>query len=455
MDEILNSNNAKVMKALLVLGPGSRADHISLVAKVSEPTAYRSLEHLIEGGVVGRTQGASYLLKEESDFVKSFSEAWDNERKALLSKETRREAIDITEQVRNKLRDRLVSVVLFGSSAAGLRGEKSDIDVLVVTSEKGRVGGLVESYLASVTVVTAEEFKAMWYEGSDLARSSASRGILLHDARGFMYRYRISPRVPITDAALVKAGKDLKERLGMFYEYVVIKDWQMALAFKNMIGGLIGRIALMGLDVFPRSRPEIPGQLERTGFSRLGEMVEEIYRFQEGDIEEGIDELGSSLEKANEYLFMLERDYSLFNALKTILWGDVKKASSGLSLALEAAGLTVTRGGRSDLFIEYEGNTAQVEVKTSKQRINKLFLKRVMQKGATVVYGPYREIPPDERSYKVPDEVARGARERGIKLVPSREVFSVLCDTAAKRRGPQDVMSVLVAGVDGAGAGLL
>jgi len=443
MDEILNSNNAKVMKALLVLGPGSRADHMSLVAKVSEPTVYRSLERLIEGGAAERGEGGGYSLREGSDFVRSFSEAWDNERKALLSKEIRREAADITEQVRDKLGDHLVSVVLFGSSVAGLRGKKSDIDVLVVTSEKGRVGGLVESYLASVTVVTAEEFKAMWYEGSDLARSSASRGILLYDARGFMYRYRISPRVPITDAALVKAGKDLKERLGMFYEYVVIKDWQMALAFKNMIGGLIGRIALMGLDVFPRSRPEIPGQLERTGFSRLGEMVEEIYRFQEGDIEEGIDELGSSLEKANEYLFMLESNYNLLNALKNILWGDIKKASSGLSLALEAAGVEVLQGDRADLLVKYGGETILVEVKTSKRRINKLFLNRVTQNKATVIYSPYREIPPDERSYKVPDGVVRKAEEMGTKLVPAREVFSVLCDNVAKRRGAQDVMRLL------------
>ena len=50
------------MKALLVLGPGSRADHISLVAEVSEPTVYRSLERLIEGGAVERSQRAGYSL---------------------------------------------------------------------------------------------------------------------------------------------------------------------------------------------------------------------------------------------------------------------------------------------------------------------------------------------------------------------------------------------------------
>ena len=56
-------------------------------------------------------------------------------------------AVEFTEIVRNKLKDRLKKIILFGSHARGDFTEGSDFDVLIVVDERGK--GIQEVVLDS------------------------------------------------------------------------------------------------------------------------------------------------------------------------------------------------------------------------------------------------------------------------------------------------------------------
>jgi len=80
------------------------------------------------------------------------------------------------------------------------------------------------------------------------------------------------------------------------------------------------------------------------------------------------------------------------------------------------------------------GKSLTIEVKSLKTGLDKknvgIYLLNRAGKGENfcLVYNPYRDIPADERVFSVNPEVARRAKEKGIRLIPSNVFFSKACD---------------------------
>jgi len=450
MPEILTSRNIRTMKTMLELGAGSRVDHIALRSGLSLQTVYRSLETLIGSGVASK-RGTTYSLHGDENFVEEFAHLVDSEKILLLDKGVSREALRFRDRAIDTMGKSLTSLVLFGSMARGRAKPESDADIMLIHSGRStRAYDIASPWeKASLTIISEEEFREKWFEGNDLVRSAASWGISLHDPRGFLYEYRVSTRVPITEKSIVMAGKSLENAWEQFLENARKGNWTAAAAYKNSVASITGRMILMELGVFPRTRWEVPEQLDRLNLS-IGKELRAIGGLSNEDIARDFERTTGHLEDIVGYHKALVSGGRTIASLRAIFWGTGVEAQRGVSASLRAAGfeceeeVAIDDGTHIDIVVAVEGERIPLEVKTTTKPADEKLLMRTTLENVTLVYNPYREIPPDDRSYEIKGKgVEEEAARRGLKLVPSVRLFGDICEVLTGREGKPTVLETL------------
>ncbi|MFH1151046.1 MAG: nucleotidyltransferase domain-containing protein [Actinomycetota bacterium] len=435
-----------MLKAILAVGPGkATAEYISLLSGKSLTSIYRSLEQLAGLGVVQK-RGSTYAVAPTNPFVEAFAALADSEKIIYLDGEAYLEVMDANRALEEHLGEGGYSLVVFGSASRGTRTPLSDIDMLLVTPSVLEEAVPVSSpYLtASMTTMTETDFEAAWTRGDDLVRSAVSWGIIITDPRGMVYRYRSSvPRVEVTEESLLAARTQISALWEKYYRAGEAGSWNAADICRVRLATAIGRAFLLEMKVFPKTRPEIPGQLERVGFTFAEELEslqapekessESIYRASE----RGLDALGS-------YYNELVQDRSKLGQLLTLLGGsrkEVERAFCALSAGLDA-GLCCEAQDTDDLVL---GNGLRIEFRSTTKGIdNRTFMNRVSGDDLLVVYLPYRRYPPDERSYVVRPEVRSEAARRKIRLLPASRLFGALSDVIARKKGAEGELARLL-----------
>lgn len=436
--QAINTLNSDVLKAILAVGPGkATAEYISLISGKGVTSVYRSLELMAGLGAVQKS-GSTYSVTPTNPFVKAFVPLADSEKLIAFDREAYLEVMDANQALKEHLGEGGYSLVVFGSASRGTRTALSDIDILLITPSALEEAVPIRSpYLtASMTTMTEADFEMAWTRGDDLVRSACSWGIIINDPKSMLYRYRTAvPRVEVTEESLLAARRQISVLWDKFYRAGEAMNWNDADACRVKLATAIGRAFLLEAKVFPKTRPEIPDQVERVGFTFARELeslqapVERSSKSRYQASESELDTLGS-------YYNELVQDRSKLGQLLTLLWGsqkDIEKAFCALSVGLEAR-FRCEVSARRDLVL---GNGLRVEFKSTTKGIDRAFMNRVRGDNLLVVYLPYRRYPPDERSYHVRTESQREAAARNITLLPASRLFGVLCDVTAKKKGAE------------------
>lgn len=434
----INTLNSDVLKAILAVGPGkATSEYISLISGRGVASVYRSLHVLTELGVVQKS-GSTYSVSSTSPFVQAFVPLADSEKLIALDSEAYLEVMDANRALEEQLGEGGYSLVVFGSASRGMRTPLSDIDMLLVTHSALEEAVPIRSpYLtASLTTMTEADFDMAWTRGDDLVRSAVSLGIIISDPGGMLYRYRTAvSRVEVTEESLLAARRHISVLWEKFYQAGEDVNWNDADDCRVRLATAIGRAFLLEAKVFPKTRPEIPDQVERVGYTFAKEL-ESLQAPARISSKSSYQASERELDTLSSYYNELVHDRSKLGQLLTLLWGgrnDIEKAFCALSSGLEAGPRCEYRA-RHDLVL---GNGLRIEFRSTTKGIDRSFISRVEGDNLLLVYLPYRRYPPDERSYHVRPEVQSEAAARNIRLLPASRLFGVLCDVIAKKKGAE------------------
>jgi len=440
MSELINNQNTKVLKALLELGPGkATAEYLALVCVMGVASVYRSLEELIERNILHKT-GTTYSLNSTNPFVQKFSELLDAEKMMNLDPRAYQEVVEVANEMRNHFRENDYSLAVFGSSTRGTATMDSDVDLLLVVERELGEAFPIESthMLSQLTVMTRAQFADAWKKSNEVARSSVSWGILLHDPWRMFYDYRTTmPKTPVTTEALMSARKDIERMLERFRECRELKNWELGQSLGARTATAIGRALLMETSVTPRTGPEIPRQLQRTGYS-IWQDVQRLASPRNAG-KKAYDETSDSVERLYAYLWNLTSERTLFSDLLSIIWGQQNEAMNNLCAIFKELGAKCSGCQGADCrLVNKNGKEVTLEYKSTSKgidgRVGNYLMKRLRQDAKILIYNPYREYPPDIRSYKIHPAVIEAAKSRGISLVPSRDLFGLIADWIAERK---------------------
>jgi predicted nucleotidyltransferase len=447
MNELINKLNATVLKAILELGPGkATGEYLALVCDTGVASVYRSLERLVAGDIVGKT-GNTYSVNATNPFVQRFSELVDAESLINMDQRLYSEAVEVNQELGRRLKASGYALAIFGSSAAGTSSAESDVDMLLVVEKASSKTVPIEtiSQLSQITVMTKRDFAERWRRGNDVVRSAVSFGIILHDPWHMFYDYRASmPRPGITTSATIDARKDTSKMFDRFYESAgpEVANWTLAQSLGARLATQIGRLLLMEAGIAPRTRPEVAEQLRRVGFTKWKDVLRAKEQGAPG--KSNIDKMTKSVSGLYDYYTKLTEDPDLWHGLYSLLWGRESEIADSLCHIFDSLGIATERKyGRGatkiDIVIrDEEDRPVGIEVKTSTRgidaRVGANMLDRMPEDSCVLIYNPYREYPPDVRSYDVNPRVRRRAENAGIMMVPSNTLFGALSDFISEGR---------------------
>ncbi|PKQ28325.1 MAG: hypothetical protein CVT63_03385 [Candidatus Anoxymicrobium japonicum] len=451
MSELINNQNTKVLKALLDLGPGkATAEYLALVCDMGVASVYRSIEKLRDRDILHKT-GTTYSINSTNPFVQKFSELLDAEKMISLNPRAYQEVVEVANEIRNHFGESDYSLAAFGSYVRGTATTDSDVDILLVVAKEPGEAFPIESthMLSQLTVMTREQFTSAWKKGNEVARSSVSWGVLLHDPWRMLYDYRTTmPRTPVTTEALMSARKDIEKMLERFRECRELKNWELGQSLGARTAIAIGRALLMETGVTPRTRPEIPRQLQKTGYSTW----RDVGRLASGGTasKKAYDETSEGIERLYTYFWNLTAERTRFCDLLSIIWGQQNEAMNSLCAIFKEIGAKCSGGQGADFrLVDKNGEEVALEYKSTTRgidgRVGDYLMKRARQGARILIYNPYREYPPDIRSYKVHPASIEAAKRRGISLVPSRALFELVADWTVERkdRGSLELVEIL------------
>jgi predicted nucleotidyltransferase len=163
-------------------------------------------------------------------------------------------------------------VVLVGSYARGARPHAlSDVDLLVVD----RGGRVDEESVVQIIAIPAARLRRLAIAGDDFVQWALRFGIPIasrHEWR--MLREELLALAPWPDPAR-SAGRAARA-LEFAQELLDMGDLPAAQEQALLGVSHVARAALLAADVFPLSRPELPGQLESIGESTLARDLERL-----------------------------------------------------------------------------------------------------------------------------------------------------------------------------------
>lgn len=204
-----------------------------------------------------------------------------------------------------RLAGKAVSVILVGSAARNARAEDSDIDLLLVGTEKPQVGKSFSGFHIQTTSVA--EFRHNLRKGEDFESWCVRLGIPLSDDSGHW------AGIVASEEAKQWPRWELKVLHGarrLFLAHSLLEMGDNAAASEELVYtlGHIGRGLLLKSGTFPLSRPELSEQLRQLGYPHLATIHETLRT---------TDASPSVLRQARSYskklLCYLDRDaYALF-----------------------------------------------------------------------------------------------------------------------------------------------
>jgi len=196
LDEVLGSRVTVKALRVLLRQPYRERFFKELVkdTRVGVGPMTKSLRKLVERGVVEeRVVGRQHFYKAnlKGPLARELFHLFTMERRLEIPANSRAAIEEFVNKLRAELKENLVSIVLFGSVAAGRAKPESDFDILLILNERpeqskeihARLGFVSRFYetLAQEHVLTKSEFLERYRLGDDLIVNALAEGIVLCD----------------------------------------------------------------------------------------------------------------------------------------------------------------------------------------------------------------------------------------------------------------------------------
>lgn len=164
------------------------------------------------------------------------------------------------------------AVVLVGSVARSVAHERSDVDLVVIF--QGEQPDIGEAPIdVDVWAYARESVDHRVADGNDLLGWAIHYGVPLFDRRHYWRDLvsRWAGRVPLPSVALAEARAARTEAAAANFLALGDEDAALELAVSALTHR--ARAALLRRQIYPASRPELPGQLEAIGQETLADLL--------------------------------------------------------------------------------------------------------------------------------------------------------------------------------------
>ncbi len=234
-------------------------------AKVTAPMAYKALEKFSSNELVFR-QDNRVKINFSNIFSYRFKLLSDAERFLSLSKEDQEKTLRIIQVMESEYKQQLLAVVLFGSTAAREKNDSSDLDLMVVVSQKKDIDyekrGLLSLGKINIIEIEKEELEKDYLLAHDLVLGALITGIILVDIGGI--RLLLSRPLPSPSPEIIIQKQ---ERLGILkrrlFSFLKDEDYSsLAEEFKQYLVEK-GRILMLQKGLIPTSKANIVLQLRK------------------------------------------------------------------------------------------------------------------------------------------------------------------------------------------------
>lgn len=277
LDAILGSKvTIKVLRSLLRRPYRERFfRELAKEAGVGLGPLAKSLRELVKWEIVKeRIVGKQHFYKAnlENPVTKTLFDLFTMERKGDIPANLGTALEEFVNRLRTESRENLLSVVLFGSVAAGKAKPESDLDILLVFNERSGRDKEIRAQLDSVSrfyetlaqehVLTKSEFLEMYGLGDDLVVNALAEGIVLYD-NGFVVpllsKPLPSPSSKIAMESLEEARSKIEDAKRNYRAGEL--DTTLELVGLAMSQAVRGYLILMG--ELPGSRHDLASQMRR------------------------------------------------------------------------------------------------------------------------------------------------------------------------------------------------
>lgn len=434
---ISSTRNLKILRELIMAGAdGLSASHAAILSVLSTPSVFRAFDELRKLGIV-ENDGAIWRVVPGNQYAEKAAGLLDAERYMMLEGLVRQEIAEVERKATEFFGPNGFALVAFGSSIGGEPLEASDVDILLVADDPSKFHVDTTQMKASISFSAYNEIEDMWRAGDQFMQNTVARGILVHDPCDKLARLRISvPRRVATEKALDAYIKSYKRELELYSRAYKSENWEEATRHRTKLAENLTRQWLLRLRVQPKSRTELASQLKILCVSLYNafDNLTKVIPANRKQAEKKDKELW-------RYRFLTSRlsdETPEFRDLLDLLYGNEQATEVAMWTFLRSRGFKVTESPRAkaDMLVKDldSGKLFTIEVKSLKSGIDKknigiYLLNRAGEgKNFCLVYNPYRDIPADERVFAVNPEVARRAKEKGIRLIPSNVFFSKACE---------------------------
>jgi predicted nucleotidyltransferase len=180
LDKIFSKpSGIKVMRYLVLHKPQMTGREIARFVNVSHMQVYRVLEDLIlQGIIIMRSAGRAnlYELNSNNIIVKEFLEYIFYKEKSLL--------ISLIKHKLKKIKQNVLSIVLYGSMARGTEKHNSDVDIFVVTKDKkntGHINKILSEIDIDFIISTGNSLSSLVMHVKELKRRLYKNKLLISD----------------------------------------------------------------------------------------------------------------------------------------------------------------------------------------------------------------------------------------------------------------------------------
>ena len=390
-----------LMKAVLLGGAeGTHREALIRQAGISKASFYRSIQPLLDKGVLREQGGGHYLLPLDHPYNYAFKLWHDQERLLQIEEPLRSEIFTLVETIRQELGSNLLALWLVGSTAHATSHEGSDLDLVAVVrklqdcSPRG-------SRPIQLPMFTEKNFRELYSRGDSFVRTALQYGLVLLD-RGFAQEFYATPMPQPAIKAFREREETLEElrhRLTFFLQQNAADEARQAL---SSVAVATGRLMLERLGELPAGKQDLLRWVELYFGPRFSGLIKKC--------------LNKTADRSDMARLNWELDgwYLRFKPHASYLEG-LAQSLSGPSGEFSAAVATMLRS----LFPK---ETPPVAALTLKGGVTSDLPKFQRLGVSVVVLNPLREVPPTRRPEIAPD-LHREAERLDITLLDSRSLF--------------------------------
>jgi hypothetical protein len=165
------------------------------------------------------------------------------------------------------------SVILVGSYARNKQTWQSDMDFFVITPQ--RINRWKTPLNIHILFDTRNEFIDKLIYGNDFQQWALRLGIALMDDTGWWSTLKNSEGIYVWPDWRLKIRHALKSQ-SIASQLLLDNDWDNAGEEYLIVASHIARALLLRNNIFPLSRPELPGQLKLIGQDVLSNIIERL-----------------------------------------------------------------------------------------------------------------------------------------------------------------------------------